>query len=244
MKKSFLIIGIGLLYFTSFSQGTRPAFGQAGDPQAQKAWEELRRKVYSKKEISVSNIKGSPFENDNFVPAVIVYEGKAEKEIFARFDAYNDEVEFKQFENENAEVYALHKSSKISCRFGAQELFYLPYKTDGGQSRIGYMYLQFKGNHYWFYARKKKIIMEKKKAYNSLQRSFPARFSEVEEFFIGKPNETLRSVSLRKKKIIEALDEADHQKAKDFVKEQKLNLKEPSQVIALLKYLDSYQDSP
>ncbi len=238
MKRNLLFVVACLFAAQLFAQGTRPAFGQGGDPQAVKAWEDLRKKIYSKKKYSVSKVKGSPYATEVFLPAVIVFGEGEEKEVYARLDAYSDDIEFKLFNNEESEIFSLYKSSKVSCRLNDETFQYLPFKN-GEAFDIGFMALKHKGDRYLFYKRTKKILKEKKKAYNSLSRSFPARFVDVEEFFIGKPGETLEWVMLRKKKVLETLDEKDRQKAKEFVKENKIDLKEQEGVVRLLKFLEA-----
>ncbi|MFD0860788.1 hypothetical protein ACFQ1M_01100 [Sungkyunkwania multivorans] len=256
MKNYSVVVAILLTFFwgVSFSQNDLGAkfgspvrggntqfsnngFSLEGDPQAQKGWDALRKKIYNKEMITISDVKGSPYSNDNFLPATLMYDGQIEKECFARYDAYNDEVEFKEFNKENAERYALLKSANLSCRIGNDNYFYLPY-FEKGVLKAGYMAKQFEGSRYWFYARDKKTIKEKKTATTSLHKTFPARFSETKEFFIGEPNKKLIQVPNSKKRILSALIKSDQQKAKKFIKEHKLDLKSEEQVIKLLKYLD------
>ncbi len=212
-------------------------FGLSGDPQALKLWDEIKKKVYNKEIIKFSDVKGSPYIKDEFVPARVMYDGKVEKDCFVRVDAYNDEIEFKEYNNRASEIYILLKTPKLSLEINGLSMYYLRY-MDEGDVKETYMYKKYEGERYRFYARTKKIIKQKRNATTSLQTSFPARFYDIEEFFIGKGTETLNLVPLKKNKIIEQLDSGDVSKAKRFIKENKLDIRKESELVKLLTYLE------
>ncbi len=178
---------------------------------------------------------------EEFRPAVIKYSGKDEKKMYARINAYADEIEIKENNNVSSDVYGLIKSSKISCLLGGEEIDYLPYYDKNKNILIGYLFKGYEGGKYVFYTRTKKILMESKKAYSSLQRSFPTRFVDKKEYFIGENGKPLQLVSLSKKEILGLLNESEKIKAKEFLKENKIRLKKESEIISLLKYVDSLQ---
>ncbi len=220
------------------SQMYNYGYSLEGDPQAVKLWEEIREKVYNKEMLKISDVKGSPYTFDAFVPAVVMYSGEKEKEFYARYNAYNDEVEFKEFNREGAPIYGLLKSPKISCIINGEELKYMQYSKEGEMAQ-GYLLKKLDGTRYSLFVKDQKTIRKKRTATNSLQRTFPARFADAKEFYIGGPGEAPTLLPQKKKKFLQMLDRSDREKATDYIKEHKVNLKDESQVVRLLAFLNA-----
>lgn len=220
------------------SQFSNSGFSLEGDPQAVKLWEEIRKKVYNKEMLKISDVKGSPYTYEAFIPAIVMYGGEKEREFYARYNAYNDEIEFKEYNREEAPIYGLLKSPRISCVINGEELTYMQYSKEGEQAQ-GYLLKKLEGPRYTFFTKDRRIIKKKRTAVNSLQRTFPARFAGETEYYISGPGEVPVLVSQKKKKFVKALDKGDQQKALDYIKEHGVDLKDDTQVIKLLNFLNS-----
>lgn len=227
----------------SFSQApdNGPTVGGSGgfDPVELYAWNNLTDRLNKSGAAKKADVRGSAYLFEEFRPAVIKFGGVNEKKLFARLNAYAGEIEIKEVNNGSEDIYGLIKSSKISCVLDGKEIEYLPYTDKEGGIFIGYLFKKYVGNKYVFYTRTKKVLMESKKAYSSLQRSFPTRFVGKEEFFIGKEGKPLRLVSLGKKEVLGLLSESEKVSAREFLKENRLRLKKENEIIRLLRYVDS-----
>ena len=152
---------------------------------------ELIKNRISKNSYSNSKIKGSEYFDEKFKPADVKYFGKdLNQNIFLRYNAYSDEIEFTNNQKTQSSDKILMKNINISCQIDGEKYIYTDYIDENNYRNKGYLIELFSGKKYVLYEKKLKIFMEGSNAKTSLERSFPPRFVEKHKYFISKNNNT------------------------------------------------------
>ena len=199
---------------------------------------ELIKNRVSKNSNSNIEIKGSKYFDEKFKPADINYFGKdLNQNIFLRYNAYSDEIEFTSNPKTQSSDRILMKNINISCQIQGEKYIYTDY-IENDYRKKGYLIELFSGNKYELYGKRLKIFMEGSNAKTSLERSFPPRFVEKYKYFISKNNNTKMEVKLNKKSIIDFLG-VDEELIKKIIKERKLKFKQSSDLKVILIEVDN-----
>ena len=140
-------------------------------------------------------------------------------------------------ESQTSTEDALIKNKKVTCIINGYTYKYLTFIKDGELSAVGYLKELFKGNKFSLYVRETKEYKEGVKAKSSLERSFPARFVDKTEYYIGIENGSLKHTKLSKKQIINTLSSYE-QEIKSFINLNKVKLRNSLDVIKLLNFLE------
>ena len=239
MKLLLTFTSILLCFFNVFSQTNREGtpYGANSDGRLISVFENLKNKTKGSK-IKTEEISGSPYFEESFKTAQIVYFGKILKEnIYIRYNAYSDEMEMAKSESQTSSDDALIKNKKITCTLNGYSYKYLEYIKENEQPAVGYVKELFKGNKFSFYVRETKEYREEVKAKSSLERSFPARFIDKTEYFIAVGNGSLKKTKLSKKQIVNSLS-SYKQEIKNFIYLNKVKLRDSSDVIKLFNFLE------
>ena len=200
---------------------------------------ELIKNRVSKNSNSNIVIKGSKYFDEKFKPADINYFGKdLNQNIFLRYNAYSDEIEFTSNPKTQSSDRILMKNINISCQIQGEKYIYTDYIDENDYRKKGYLIELFSGNKYELYGKRLKIFMEGSNAKTSLERSFPPRFVEKYKYFISKNNNTKMEVKLNKKSIIDFLG-VDEELIKKIIKERKLKFKQSSDLKVILIEVDN-----
>ena len=202
---------------------------------------ELIKNRISKNSYSNLKIKGSEYFDEKFKPADIKYFDKdLNQNIFLRYNAYSDELEFTNNPKTESSDKILMKNINISCQIEEEKYIYTDYIDENNFKKKGYLIELFSGKKYGLYEKRLKIFMEGSNAKTSLERSFPPRFVEKYKYFISKKNNTKKEIKLNKKNIIDFLD-LEEELIKKIIKERKLKFKQSSDLKALLIEVDKIQ---
>jgi len=214
--------------------------GIKSDSRINDLFELIKNKV-SKNSYSNKEIKGSEYFNEKFKPADVKYFNKnLNQNIFLRYNAYSDELEFTNNPKTQSSDKILMKNINISCQIGGEKYIYTDYIIENDSRKKGYLIELFSGKKYVLYEKKLKIFMEGSNAKTSLERSFPPRFVEKHKYFISKNNTTKMEVKLNKKSIIDFLD-VEEKLIKKIIKERKLKFKQSSDLKVILIEVDNIQ---
>ena len=179
--------------------------GVKSDSRINDLFELIKNRV-SKNSYSNSKIKGSEYFDEKFKPANVKYFGKdLNQNIFLRYNAYIDEIEFTNNPKTQSSDKILMKNINISCQIEGEKYIYTDYIDENDFRKKGYLIELFLGKKYVPLGKKLKIFMEGSNAKTSLERSFPPRFVEKHKYFISKNNTTKKEVKLNKKSIIDFL---------------------------------------
>ena len=212
--------------------------GVKSDSRINDLFELIKNRV-SKNSNSNRKIKGSEYFDEKFKPANVNYFGKdLNQNIFLRYNAYSDEIEFTNNPKTLSSDKILMKNTNISCQIDGEKYIYTDYIDENNYRNKGYLIELFSGNNYELYGKRLKIFMEGSNAKTSLERSFPPRFVEKHKYFISKNNTTKIEVKLNKKSIIDFLG-VDEELIKKIIKERKLKFKQSSDLKVILIEVDN-----
>ena len=212
--------------------------GVKSDSRINDLFELIKNRV-SKNSNSNRKIKGSEYFDEKFKPANVNYFGKdLNQNIFLRYNAYSDEIEFTNNPKTQSSDKILMKNINISCKIEGEKYIYTDYIDENDFRKKGYLIELFSGNNYELYGKRLKIFMEGSNAKTSLERSFPSRFAEKHKYFISKNNNTKVEVKLNKKSIIDFLG-VDEELIKKIIKERKLKFKQSSDLKVILIEVDN-----
>ena len=213
------------------------SYGVRSDSRINDLFELIKNRV-SRSSKSEIKIKGSEYFDEKFKSADVKYFNKdLNHNIFLRYNAYRDELEFTNNPKTPSSDKILMKNANISCRIEGEKYTYTNYIDENDFRKKGYLIELFLGKKYALYEKKLKIFMEGSNAKTSLERSFPPRYVEKHKYFISKNNDTKKEVKLNKKNIIEFLG-FEKQLIKNIIKEKKLKFKQPKDLIVILIEID------
>ncbi len=245
MKHLFLSFIFILSGFHFYAQGTLKdvkdgnlSFGN--NPQTMDYFNNLRTMITERK--AVENIKGSPYDNDNFMKGTIMFDDKAYNNALLRYNAYADEVEMKVTdpENKSEEIYALNKSPNLFFIINNDKIKYTAFLAKNKKDKIpGNVFVLVEGKEYSLYQRRLKRYKESKRATTSLQRSFPARFVDDVEYYIKTAGQTPAPIKLKQKEILAFLTGDKKNKVKTYIKENKIDMKKTDHLKKLFNYMNS-----
>ena len=230
---SFFILNMCALYPQNIGSN-----GVKSDSRINDLFELIKNRV-SKNSYSNSKIKGSEYFDEKFKPANVKYFGKdLNQNIFLRYNAFNDELEFTNNPKTQSSDKILMKNVNIYCEIEGEKYIYADYIDENGFKKKGYLIELYLGNKYALYEKKLKIFMEGSNAKTSLERSFSPRFVEKRKYFVSKNNTTKMEVKLNKKSIIDFLG-SEEELIKKIIKEKKLKFKQPEDLKVILKKIDT-----
>jgi len=232
---SFFILNTCILFPQNIGSN-----GVKSDSRINDLFELIKNRV-SKNTYSNTKIKGSKYFDEKFKPADVKYFGKdLNQNIFLRYNAYSDELEFANNPKTKSSDKILMKNINILCQIEGDKYIYTDYIDENDYRKKGYLIELFSGKKYVLYEKKLKIFMEGSNAKTSLERSFPPRFVEKYKYFISKNNAIKREVKLNKKNIIDFLG-VEKEIIKKIIKERKLKFKQHSDLKLILKEIDNIQ---
>ena len=221
-------------YIGGFSEGAG-----LSDSRLMDAVADFTSKVRNKI-VLASNIKGSPYFEEQFQKGRLDYFGRDVKgDAYFSYNAYNDEIEIGEYpEQKNAEEIII-QSAKVICYLNNEKYVYLPFKDKNLSGNIlGYLIELHKGEHYTLYLRKVKEFKEATVARTSYERSFPPRFVAKETYYLSVDGSTAVPIEPKVSKIAEFLREEDRKKLKALKKEYK-KIKTSFDLINLVKSIEN-----
>lgn len=254
-KSAYIIVLVSIIScFEIVAQGEGGVFTQSrlsalktgegslgNNPQAIEWFNELKLKTSvlgTEQKISLDDIEGSVYFNEYFVKGHVFYNEKPYEEFYIRYDAYNDEVELRRFEN--GQIEALHKNGALSCTIGNDHLVFREFRNEKNELKNGYVFEYFEGNNLKVFKRRVKIFKEAKEANTSLQGSFPHRFLNNETYVIAL-NEmgTAKETKNLKRFLLQNLNKFQSKKLKTLIKTENIDFELDHTILYMLGKLDS-----
>ena len=185
-----------------------------------------------------STIEGSPYVSNTFMPGQLFYGDEMVGNIYYRYNAYNEEIEIKQVNSENAPIRGLSKDKKIRLVANGKSMSFKTFIDKNGNTKNGYMTLLAKGD-YKLYKHLKVTFREAKKAENSFVKSTPAKFSQSSEYYLEGPDgKRIDQIELNNKKIVQLVNGEKSSGLKSFIKENKLKVKDENGLFTIVSYLN------
>lgn len=183
---------------------------------------------------SLEVIQGSKYLNENFQKGKILFDNK-EINTFLRFNILAGEFELK--DNSEGGFASIIRSKEIKFMIGSSSFAVYSFVGKGGELTDGYFEILNDGS-IQLLKRNVVIYNEAEPAANSYSQAKPARYITSVEYYLSIDKQPAKSISLRKKDILNALDTEE---AKSYIKESKSNLKTERDVVLLLSTLNSWQ---
>jgi len=186
------------------------------------------------KELSESDIEGSAYLNAEFTNGAL-YTLQKEKyvDVPLRYNLYNDEMEFKNSQNE---ILAIADPGNIErIEIGNAVFYYMPYLL-GKKTINGYFELIISGNVSLY--TKHKVSFLAAEVAGAYKDAKPPRFERsADEYFIKNRNNPASIIS-NKKDLLDIL--SDHNtEIESFVKKNKTKVNDLDDLIGVVKYYNS-----
>ncbi len=245
MKRIVLILGLTLLFNFSYGQGASAVNLESfsGQGQMGSVFAEMRKKKGIETDLPTV---GSVYIDEKFLPCKIYYDSDLVGDFYYRHNAYNDEIEIKdtQFVEEAESSLATIKELTLVDPIGDKELSLKAYKNKQGEVRNGYLYLLNDGTNYKLYTKNNVKYTEGTHAISSMVRDTPNKFSQFTEYyFVTKDGKVAEYISNRKNDFLKSFDKEVRQDLQNFIKAEKINLKEEADLITVFNHLNSLVSS-
>lgn len=236
MKLYFIVFVSIIINHLNFSQSIG-ANGVRSDSRINDLFEDLKNRV-KKQSITSINIKGSPYFNESFELAEIEYFGKIlNDKVYLRYNAYNDEMEMSLNSSSTDSNNILIKNNKVSCVINNKKFKYLGFTPENSNPIIGYLSILYLGKSLTLYERKKKIYMQATEARTSLERSFPARYTDKIEYYFSINNGSIFEIKTNKKDVFRKLNSYG-ESIKKYLSFNKIKIRSKEDLLGLFRYLD------
>lgn len=244
--KIALLISLSLLLNTSIifgqnnSPGTTRVSGSPLDRDGVLKWLNNVNNLQSSKGdqyLDVSNIEGSPYYNEEFIPGNIYYLDKIYGNYPMRYNAFSDEVEILRTGSTTME--SVYKSMSLSCDIADEKFIYAKYLNQKGIIQEGYLIRLNASQKYILYQKKSKVFKEGKKAATSMHPTYPPKFEDKHEFFLSTDNEFPVYFKPSKKELTELFGPEKASDIKAYIKQNKIKATEEEDLLKLVEYLNS-----
>lgn len=236
--KYFIIILLIINFDQPIFSQSIGANGVRSDSRINDLFEDLKNKV---KKPSNKNFKivGSPYFDVSFELAEIEYFGKdLNEKIYLRYNAFNDEMELSLNSSSTDSDNILIKNNKVSCVINNEKYKYVEFTPENSISITGYLSILHEGEILTLYERKQKIYMEATKARTSLERSFPARYTDKIQYYFSINNGSILEIKLNKKDLLSKLN-IYSENIKEYQKLNKIKIRSKEDFLNLIRHLDA-----
>lgn len=195
---------------------------------------------YSEKSIlDDDNIQGSPYTSNSFSPTPLYYKDEKVGNIFYRYNALNEEVEIMNANIEGETIRSLARDKELNIRPNGQKMSFKTFVTSKKRTTNGYLTELVNGGEYELYKRIHVKFTEATASQNSFVKAIPARFTKFTEFYMQKKGISRMDEVLPKKgKLLKLIDASKKDAAKQFLKENDLNLKNEADMIKFFEFLN------
>jgi len=179
-------------------------------------------------------IDGTPYINGNDFTKVII-EGYSKNVQNLRYNAYDDEMEFKEGED----VYFTNKEDGLKIDFPALKKTYqcLNYSYDN-KSRFGYLVLLVDNPKYSLFKKEKVELLKGEKSPNAYSKDANDYYAKEKDVYLIKKDNTFSKLPKNQKEFINdfSLNKTEFDK---FIKNNKLNFYKEEDLKKIITYLNS-----
>jgi hypothetical protein len=180
---------------------------------------------------------GSFYFEEDFIPGVIVVEGKEEQlNVFLRYNALKDQVEYKLNKKEN-EVRLLPTIKSISYKTPAYDYIWKTFKVEDGKEISGYVISYFNGEEAKFLAKPIAVLQPEVLPRTGYDRYKPANMSVKPVYLLSIGDGAFKEVKLEEKQIRNALPASSF--LNDYFTNHKIETVED-----VVKLLRSFEEQP
>jgi len=227
MKRWFFTLSI----FLFLNSPSAIAQNQNDQPKTASFFEQVDRfgEYEVLRTLDPNSYKGSPYYNRSFVVGEVFIDKKLiETNAALRYNALTDEIEYKEtLHNDQEQSKALLKAENLSAIINKDYFIFIKDK--------GYFLVLFEGNKLSLLKKISKKYCPPKKATTSLTKDFPAEFKNRFHYYLKDEIGELTLIPTSKRESFFN----ENEKLKEFIKGQKLDLNNSSNLVKLVTYYDS-----
>lgn len=184
-------------------------------------------------------IQGSPYISNSFSPTPLYYKNDVVGNVFYRYNALNEEVEIMKTNVEGETIRGLAKDKELNIRPNGKKMSFKTFITASDRTVNGYLTELVNGDNYDLYKRIHVKFSEARAPKNTFEKKVPARFTKYVEFYIQKEGiNRIDQILPKKNKLVSLLDASTKEAAKQFIKENDLNLKNEADMVTLFQFLN------
>ncbi len=241
MKKTALILSALFLSLQAIAQASNVNLERFnGQGQMGNLFAEMRKK---KDIVSDLPTAGSVYINEEFKPCKIYYNTEFVGDFFYRHNAYNDEIEIKDtaspYDNDVSSLVALRQLKLIDAK-DQTELSLHVYQNKEENLRNGYLYELSTGSKYNLYFKNNVKYTPGTHPVTSLTRPTPNKYSHFVEYYLKRNGEeTAQSLGKNRGDFLKVVDADIREQVKDYLKEEKIDLKDSQDLIRLFEYMNN-----
>ncbi|MBT8285949.1 MAG: hypothetical protein HKO75_11300 [Flavobacteriaceae bacterium] len=119
-----------------------------------------------------------------------------------------------------------------------KEYYYLSFISDKTMNKEGYLIRLYNGSSFKLYKHLESKFTEAKPAANSMVNPTPSKFTTFSSYLLQKNDGEIREISLKKNKFLKQLDANSAEKMKAYIKENKIDLSEETQLIRAISHME------
>ncbi|MDY8134850.1 hypothetical protein [Aquimarina sp. 2201CG5-10] len=189
----------------------------------------------SNDEINLKDFNGSLYLEDIFIGGT-VYDGltKKEKQVFLRYDVYNDVFEMKDTQADKKYNF-LKRSVEVKVLLNGKNFYFLNYTNNEGKLVSGYLDELAQISDIKLYVKYDKTLILPKKAQTSLETDRPGKIKDKMYYVVGK-SENLKATTITKKSILTYIPEAQKKEVKEYIKKSRIKFKDPKDIKKIAEY--------
>ncbi|MEZ4811527.1 MAG: hypothetical protein R2819_14300 [Allomuricauda sp.] len=217
--------------------------GLGNNPSTMNLYSDMRAKfgrLGEEVKLTLDDIEGSIYTNENFTLGTLYENGEAFKNLYLRYDAYNDEVELKETSDTDL-VRAMVKHPAYSCNMNGEDYYYLGYKDEDGVSKEGYLTPLVSGRDYVLFVKRIKVFKEGKPAKTSLDKGFPHRFLDKTEYYVSIKGDLPVYMKTKKSEVLSLFEEEDQKAVGKYIKEKHVNVGKEDDVVNLFTFANTLE---
>lgn len=190
--------------------------------------------IHNKNESVDADALGTPYINDEYLPATINYVNKGDVYTESlRYNAVDDEMEFEN----KGQLYRLEKQNGLIIDFVTQEYICKSYQ-EGGTEHLGYFQNILTKEALALYTKKEIKYIPKRKATSAYTKDTPAQYQRAKDkFYVDIGNKITEIPSSRKKASKLFLNKEDD--VFKFLKKNKINTQDKKDLIKLVEFVDN-----
>lgn len=197
------------------------------------------RSANDKRSEKLFEIQGSAYTSDVFLPGALYYKNNLESNIFYRYNAYSEEIEIKKVDVPGAPINALNRDKDIHVTtFDGKSMSFQTFIDKKNLTQNGYL-TKLADGKYTFYKRIDIKYTQPQKAQNSFVPATPARFTKFIEYYISLDGRNrIDELEMKNRKLLKLVPEEQRESLKQFLKENKIKIKDENDVFKVLDFLN------
>ncbi|KPM32485.1 Hypothetical protein I595_903 [Croceitalea dokdonensis DOKDO 023] len=193
----------------------------------------------SKTAKKMETIQGSPYTSNTFLPGNVYYKEENTGSVFYRYNAYNEEIEIKTQNLEDAPIRGLSRDKNIAViGVDGRQVRFSTFIDKRNRTQNGYLTLVQDGK-FKLYERNNIKYTEGQPAPNPFIKAVPPKFSQFKEYYLEiEGNNRVDEVELKNKKLLKLLPADMKVSTQQYLKENKIKIKDIEDLMAVVTYLN------